>query len=470
MRENIHRQFLCLLGWEGKELERFLPDWLNAAAFLQLTEKDMTFAVNEWLPKYWDLSLSGVRKCIAACIREAAELAKMEIYKEAGDQILYTNNTSSYACICANRLAGRGRLHVAYPDFIMTTVWQAFFGKLPEQVHKNSGMSASCSHCALNCTRVASRTGGLLPEPSVKWNWGLHCDEAPKTEELIDCTTGRESTADVLTTIPHDAPLGTMEAEDDSRVAFLAEEIREGQKKVSAITGIPVTEADMRAGMSEYMAYMGRVEKLIRLVVNAEAQPISGNELALFSLCMQVCFDTGTGFVNDALDTVISEVEERIKLGIGVLPKGSPKLACHFVPLNVPWVDKAFRDNGVNLSLGRVFPLASWMEEKLKGEDMYIDAARQCLMCPDAVNMKNEAAIIIKLLNEFSFDGALFGFYDFDRWIGALHKTMIQLVEEGTGVAHYYLEGEFWDGNRYSIEDRISIIRSICNCLKISSI
>ena len=124
--------------------------------------------------------------------------------------------------------------------------------------------------------------------------------------------------------------------------------------------------------------------------------------------------------------TAKAEVEDRIRCGVGNLPKGAPKLACHFAPLNVPWVDRTFRDNGVNLSLGRVFPLASWMEEAIKhDDDPYIAAARMCLMWPDAVNMKNEAEIVIRLFEHYSFDGALFGFYDFDRWIGALQKTMI---------------------------------------------
>lgn len=471
MTEDVHRKFLRLLGWEGERLEAFLPDWLKTAEFLGLSDGDVKNAVMKWLPQYWDMSLLSVRKMIAACIREAVALAKIEQYMHEGKKVLYSNNTSSFVCIYANKLAGGEQLHVAYPDFIMSSIWQAFFGKTSGQVFGGSCFNSSCNHCALNCTRASIRSEGHIPEPSVTWNWGLHCDEAPKTEELIECLNNRADGTYVLSTIPHDAVLGEVEADNDQRVAYLAKKIRDGQRQISKITGIEVTEKNMRDAMDAYMAYMRRVERLTDLVVNADPQPISGIELALFSMCMQVCFDTGMDYINDALDTAIEEVEERIRLGVGTLPKGAPRLACHFAPLNVPWIDLAFRENGVNLSLGRAFPLASWMEERLKGDkDLYMAVARQCLMCPDAVNMKNEAAIIIKLFNHYSFDGALFGFYDFDRWIGALHKTMIRLVEEGTGIPHYYLQGEFWDNNKYSFDDRISIIRSICNCLKISSI
>ena len=71
MAETAHRRFLELLGWQGAELEAFLPEWMNAAEFLRLSDADVDFAVDEWLPQYWDMSLEGTRKCIAAVIREA---------------------------------------------------------------------------------------------------------------------------------------------------------------------------------------------------------------------------------------------------------------------------------------------------------------------------------------------------------------------------------------------------------------
>ena len=413
--------------------------------------------------------MKSVRKMISACLRELAVLAKMEKYIQAGDKVIYANTTSSFACIYANKLAGGEHLHIAYPDFMISTVLQAFFGKTLNQSFCSSYMDSGCNHCGLNCIRVNVGTQKRIPAPTVSWNWGLHCNEAPKTDEMIDCLS-RDGWKDVFITIPHDAPLGTSEADDEERVDYLASQIRRGQEELTAITGVAVPEEVLKEAMGTYMSYMYRMEKLMELAINADPQPISGNELALFAMCMQVAFDTGMDGVNDALDTAIQEVSQRVSRGEGPVKKGAPKLACHFVPLNIPWVDRAFRDNGVTLSLGRVFPLASWIEKRTGNDDIYKACARQCLMWPDGVNMKNEAVIISRLMKHFPFDGALFGFYDFDRWIGALHKTMIQIVEEETSLPHYYLEGSFWDNDMYSLEDRISIIRSICNCLKISQI
>lgn len=469
MSSNPHIDFLKLLGWEGEELEKFLPQWLHAADYLGLKDEDVSNAIESWLPTYWDMSLLSVRKLIAACIREAVELSKAEQFKREGKKIIYSNPTASHASLYANKVAGGDRLHVFYPDFIITSVNQAFFGKTQSGSDGHHSMSANCQHCALNCIRLQACFAGQIIPPTVTWNWGLHCNEASKTEEMIHCLYGEEW-QDVFIMIPHDAPNGSIEAEDEKRVSYFAQQIKEGQRQVSAITGIEVTEEHMRQATEKYLAYMRRMEKLSDLVINADPQPMAVNELTQFGICMQVCFDTGLDYINDAIDTAIEEMEERIKNGIGILPKGAPKLACHFQPLNIPWIDRAFLKHGVAIALGRIFPPASWLEEAVDESDMYITAARHCLLCPNAVNMKNESAIATRLLSNYNFDGALFGFFSHDRWIGALHKTMIREVEEITGIPHYYLEGEFWSDDNYSMEDRLPIIRSICNSLKISKI
>ena len=467
MSDGIHRKFLETLGWTGQELEEFLPDWLNTARFLHLTDEDVRRAVEEWIPAYWNISLSGVRKSIAACIREAADTAKMGAYMREGKKVLYSTMPSCPVCITANKLAGEGRLEISYPYFIVTSVLGAFFNKSTDQLFNGSCMDPNCHHCGMNCMRADSVMSGTIPKPTVTWNWGLQCNESRKTDEMI-FTLGKAEWDNVLTTIPHDAPLGDSEADDDERVEYLKEEIRVSQEEVTQHTGIEVREEHLRAAVSEYMSYLKRIEHLTDLVMNADPQPLTGNELALMGICMESAFNTGLGWLNDAIDTAIAEVEELIREGRGVLPKGAPKLACHFNPLNIPWIEKTFRDNGVNLTLGRMFPPASFLIRRIDENDIYTSTARMCLSVPNTVNMLDEARMVTEQLQVYAVDGVLYGFFSFDRWIGALEKAMIRVVEEKTSIPHFYLEAEFWNSGRYSPEDRLSMIRSICNCGKLT--
>ena len=80
MEKTASVRLLQLLGWEGEALTAFLPEWERAIPLLNLTEADIAFAADVWIPKYWDISLKSVRKMIALFFKEAAELAKIKEY------------------------------------------------------------------------------------------------------------------------------------------------------------------------------------------------------------------------------------------------------------------------------------------------------------------------------------------------------------------------------------------------------
>ena len=83
--------------------------------------------------------------------------------------------------------------------------------------------------------------------------------------------------------------------------------------------------------------------------------------------------------------------------------------------------------------------------------------------------MHNEAELVCEILEKYPQDGVLYGFFDFGCWIGSLKKTMIKIVEAKMGIPHYYFESEFWNDERYSLEDRIDRIKSIAYRVKVNS-
>ena len=84
--------------------------------------------------------------------------------------------------------------------------------------------------------------------------------------------------------------------------------------------------------------------------------------------------------------------------------------------------------------------------------------------------MLDEARINAEMLTRYPVDGALYGFYSSDSWVGALQKTMVQVIEAETGVPHFYIEGSLWASEDTDYDSRRAIVRSICNYLKISNI
>lgn len=458
---DIYESFLRLAAFSDEDIARQLPMWKKACIRLGLSERDVKYAVEEWIPEYWDLSLLGIRKCIGAYIHELIELCRFADYKARGDKIIYCNMPSHPACAYANKISGGDRMHVSTPDFVIASVLNAFFHKSTILNHGDIPcMNPMCNHCGMNRLHADAHYKQTVITPTVMWNWGLCCNEGPKTEELIQCM-GEDEWHYVFSHLPHDALLGVNEASDDSRVTYLAKQLEYSQKQITEFTGIAVTEEQISEALDAYLYYVDKLEQLCDLVTYSDPQPITSNELTLFGAVTHSAFETGFKYVDDAIDTMLEEVKARVAEGRGVLPKDSPKLACHFTPYCVPWVNKAFIDNRVNLTINTLYAPASYLKKYHDKTDIYRTIAQQWLCNPSAVNMMDEVEIVTSMLSKMPLDGVLYGFFEFDRWIGGIQKTMIKIVEERTGIPHYYLEGDFWNDDKYSLEDRISRIQSI---------
>lgn len=465
---SVYKDFLRLLDFSEDETEHILPDWEQACKSLGLNESDVRFAAYEWLPKHWDLSLRGVRMCIGAYVRELIELSKLPEYKARGDKILYCSMPSHPACVYANKISGGDRLHISFPDYLLTTVLSAFFHKHTVLADGDTPcMNPLCGHCGMNSLHADARYKGLIVEPTVVWNWGLYCNEGPKTDEMMDGISGSHWNY-VLSTIPKDYDSSIPEAEDSFRVNYLKKQLKEGQKRVSEYTDIAVTESNVLAAEEQYLRYLDKVEKLTDIVCTTDPQPITGNELTIFSAPTQLSFDNGFKYLGEAIDVLITEVEDRVSRSVGPLPENSPRLACQFVPFCVPWVSTAFKENGVHLTFNTFFSHATMQRKYFDKSDLYRSVAQQWLVIPSAVNMRNEANLVTEMLRRYPTDGVLYGFFSFDRWIGGLEKTLIRVVEQQTGIPHYYLEGEFWDDERYGLADRLTRIQNIAYTVKIN--
>ena len=98
--------------------------------------------------------------------------------------------------------------------------------------------------------------------------------------------------------------------------------------------------------------------------------------------------------------------------------------------------------------------------------DPYMAAAEAWLKSSVTVNAGYKADQISERLMKYSFDGMLFGFFDFDRWLGSDNKLLAKLIEEKTKLPVFYIEGDFWEDRDYSLEALKTRIESICEIIK----
>jgi benzoyl-CoA reductase/2-hydroxyglutaryl-CoA dehydratase subunit BcrC/BadD/HgdB len=171
--------------------------------------------------------------------------------------------------------------------------------------------------------------------------------------------------------------------------------------------------------------------------------------------------------MEEAIDIMTVEMRQAVKEGKGVVPKGAPKLGSYFVPFCIPWIDRMFRENGVATTFSQTLtPSKKQLTPSKYKDDVHMATAETWLKMPLGQNMGYEVDAMVDKVNAYKPDAMLMGFFDFDRWLGAHQKMAAKLVEERTGVPHYYMESDFWDDRDYSEEALRTRIESISQILK----
>lgn len=468
MPSTIYEEFLELATIDGKERALLLPDWVETTKRLGLTEEDVRFAVKEWIPNYCDIQYLGCRKMIGGFTRETIDHAKLPEYKAQGKKLIYgilPALTTSYTAI---KKAGGDDVFVSFPDLEGLAFLQTFFGGKGRryfELAEQHGMTYGARHCALNKIRIGMRLDNFIPSPTVSWSWGLVCDEGTKTDEYINCLYDEEWRT-VVTRLPHDTCLNEVSYEMPEKVRYLGQQFRHSMIEIEEITGIKVKDEDVADAYEESQRFLMKQARVVNLVAMADPQPLRASTLVVLSFPFSIPFNTGVEHFEDALDTITVELQRDINKGIGIFPKGAPKVGFYFNPWALPWIDKIFLENGVATGISLPFLPTKAQMAPPQYTDPYEMAAEQWLKMLFSMGCKPEIDAWVEKINMLKPDGMIVGFLDYDRWIGQLHQTMSRKVEELTGVPTFYMEGDFYDGRDYSPEALRSRIESICQILK----
>jgi len=467
MVSTAYEEYLELGGFEGKERRELLPQWVEAATRLGLTEADMEFAVRKWIPEFWDIKYLGIRKYIGAITLEAMDHVKLNDYRKQGVKLVYGIIPAILTPYQAIKKAGGDKVFVGFPDLCQMALLQPLFhkGSMYFELAEQTGLTYGCRHCALNKLRIGLRLRDVVPAPDVQWSFGLVCDEATKVDEYINCMFDDQWFA-VITRLPHDTCFGEIDDEIPERLEYLAVAFKDAYEEVQRVTGVRVKDEHLAGAIQDFQRYLMKTDVLTRLVARADPQPLRSHELNNFCHPWSMPFNTGIARIEDALDTMIEEVRQAMADGTGEFPKGAPKIAGYLMPFSVPWIDKVFQENGVATTFSLGFIPSRKQLIPPGHDDVYLNVAEQWLRMVMGMGCLNEVNTWIEKVESVKPDGLLMGFFDYDRWIGQIHKVGAREVEKATGVPTFYIEADFFDDRDYSQEALRTRIESISQVIK----
>lgn len=468
MTQDVYKNLMAYLEFPEDEIQQTYEDMKRACAKCDLTEEDVKFAYEHWIPENWNAEYKGVRMGLGVLLREFIALLNTDKMKEAGKKIVYgilpAHSNMYYALKFANP-----DVYIAFPDALLVIVLQSIFHKaspLMEQAEEE-GISQGCRHCPLNKTRYSAFLNKMIATPDIIWSWGFNCDEGPKTDELIQNMLGEEWQY-VISRAPHDSPYGVADDTIIPRMRHVADEIKAGMEKICEVIGAEVKQEHFKRANDEFFRATFKVSQLTQMVCKADPPVLTGNTLAMFASFQLIPFNGGLAVLEKALDTLIVEIKDMIKQGKGILPKGSPKVAMYFNSFIVTWYDRVFRDNGVctTYSLTTTPVKNQLKKEYLFPDDPYMVMAENWLRRGTIQNLGSDIDGMVEKIETNTPDGVVMGFFDFDRWLGAHQKLAAKKAEERTGVPHFYMECDFWDDRDYSEEAMKTRVESICQVLK----
>lgn len=300
----------------------------------------------------------------------------------------------------------------------------------------------------------------MVPAPDAAWIAGLLCDEGPKTDEYVD-SIDRFHWPAVILRLPQDVPFEGPDEAQTERSAYLKQQIDHGLGELLRLTGLDVQTRHLTAAIKRWRRYAAKLGWLTSLAVRGQPPPLGGFEGALFGLPQVMPFNVGLDSVEDALDTLISEVRQRRAQSLGVAAADAPRLLAYQVPYALPLVSRLFEQSGAPL-VGSITTLAGPMKYDVGQEDdPLLVVARDWLSQFGVTGLGREARNIAALVNRCRPDGLIMGLFDFDRRLGAHQRLLAHMVQDITGRPAFYLEGDLWDDREYDLEHMLTLIESI---------
>ena len=465
---DVDRDLLKLLAFSDEEIEEFLPKWEIARKALRLDDATIANAIDHFIPENWDIKYLGVRKLIGAYLREGVEQCMTPTYKAEGKKIVYGILPAISNYYYAVKEAGGDDVFIGFPDHMLVNILNSFFHAAAPwlDIAESYGFTYGCRHCPLNKMRVAAYVENVIAAPDIIWSWGFNCDEGPKTDEMLQGITGKEWKYHV-SRAPHDSLLSEKEEDIIARVEYMSEQMKLGVKAISDAIGIEIKPEHVASANKKMRAYGFKVGVLTQLAATADPPVLGGDSVSLAQCIMNVPFNTGTKYAEEAVDILTKGLRAAIKAGEGVMPKGTPKVAIRNLPYCIPWLGQMFRQNGLMVQFACALTQSSRQTQPpTRPDDPWYTAAEAWSRNPMCSNMKNECDSYIEKLKTYNANGMLLGLFDFDRWVGPQQKLQAKMVEETLHIPCFYIEGDFWDDREYSPEALKTRVESICQVFK----
>lgn len=449
-----------LCGYEEEELNNDRERIEEVLRRVDLRPEDMP-AAESWLKENHDVSLSGVRMALRIWLKE---LVDMVLAKDEGKKLLFygfptipgpaaaiASSTEEIVCMC--------------PDAILAYTTGNIFHKTVPIIESGemNGLPPGHSLCSLQQTRVGGLARGIIPVPDLVLTSSYYCDMGSKTDELLHERYGHPA---IYIDGSMDSGWGEFPDYDRERIKFLGGEINNALDRVEDILGIKVTEKARIEGALRNREVFKALNKLIRLMRDADPQPVSMVEV---DMMRRISHASGSRRVitelPDAINVLIKEIEERMDRGIGIVKKGAPRIATIFLSYSDPGITHMIENQGLAIPVS----LLDLVNEKHKKSPSAIEGEALAEAEMEAGIFYGNCGFIFRAteaLKDSNLDGFIWNYLYNCRPLTQMSHLLVQYAEKETDIPILSLESDLVDSRTYGSEAMKTRVETFAEMLK----
>lgn len=441
----MNSEFLQLCGFDSEELQKEQSRIDKAFKIWGITDEDVTRA-GERIKRYFDLELAAMRKVRGLWLKEFID---MTLAKEEGKKVIYSSfpSVSQITAAIANMSE---KVFCTVPEPILLTVLGQYFGKLNPLLEwaEKTWLPPGQAHCAFLQARLASILGGMVALPDLIISVGIACDQAGKTDEIIEYLKGIPV---VHIDSCNDETGENWPYPDQRRVRYMGNELKNVAEVFQKVIGLELTEETINQGVAGWSRLKTGIDKIKNLREKADPLPLSEkdwiNVFDLGSLCSGRASKEGIA----VMDSLFKEVQERVDQGKGVLKKGAPRVINFFGSISDPAVTEVIEKAGL-ASVSGGFP----SREKKSSSSMYKSVWD--IIAAKNLNSSMHASAAIKI-DEFkkqcehsNVDGLIIAALVKCRTQAIHPRKAKEIIEKDLGIPVLAIEFDNLDSREYTPE------------------
>jgi benzoyl-CoA reductase/2-hydroxyglutaryl-CoA dehydratase subunit BcrC/BadD/HgdB len=441
-----YASLLKLCGWEETKIAREKPRLDEAFRILNLGPEEMKVAEAR-LTESYDIALMGIRKALGVWL---GGLVDVVLSRGEGKKVVYYSFPPLGGLSGMISAIGKGEIICVCPEFILDVVLGAIFNRIDPiiEVGEEKALPPGRALCAMNKIRIGAIAKGIIPVPDLLLSSSFFCDQGGQTDEWLNEVYG----------IPWVVMDNVMDSHWDEfpnltteRLSYMASEIENSRVEAAKILGQKPDEENW-AAYDELFKRFGKGINRINNSMKADPPPISQANLQLLRFLRNgITYDRFPEAV-EAVEILIPELEERVRKGIGPLPKGSPRVLTFIIPLRDQSISRLVEKAGIAIPLS----FLTYDAYTATLDTSHATLAEKSAQVELKRGLYHSTSAILywtkKALKDFDLDGVLWFWPIHCRPLAISALIFKKAIEEEYHIPVLSLEVDFWDNRIFSGE------------------